>query len=117
MKDRRPVLVVGAAGGSTIITTTAQIILGVTDRDLTLVGAVGAPRLSSRNTAAEAEARILDSRTGAALKALGQPMAAPSAGTIGRATAIAMPTRRTFVAAAEPTRGGGGSAMVVRPRR
>lgn len=117
MKDRRPVLVVGAAGGSTIITTTAQIILGVTDCDLTLVGAVGAPRLSSRNTAAEAEARILDSRTGAALKALGQPMAAPSAGTIGRATAIAMPTRRTFVAAAEPTRGGGGSAMVVRPRR
>lgn len=116
MKDGRPVLVVGAAGGATIITSTAQIVLGVTDRDLTLVGAVGAPRISSRNRSAEAEARILDSRTGAALRALGQPMTAPAAGTIGRATAIAMPTRRTFVAAAEPTRGGGGSAMVVRPR-
>ena len=113
-KDGRPVLAAGAAGGATIITTVAQILTGYLDRDLTLVGAVGAPRLSSRNTAAGAEAQIMDTATGAALREMGQPMDAVE--TLGRATAIAMPGKGWFVPAAEPTRGGGGSAMVVKPR-
>ncbi|GAB48727.1 gamma-glutamyltransferase [Mobilicoccus pelagius] len=114
LKDGRPVLAVGAAGGATIITTTSQILLGYLDRDLTLVGAVNAPRLSSRNTDAGAEPRLYDSSTGEALRGMGQPMTSVPA--LGRATAIAMPARGVFVAAAERTRGGGGSAMVVRPR-
>ncbi|WP_279590733.1 hypothetical protein [Dermatophilus congolensis] len=36
--------------------------------------------------------------------------------TLERATAIAMPTQGVFIPAAERTRGGGGSAMVVNPR-
>lgn len=110
----RPVLALGAAGGPTITTTTAQIITGHVDRGLTPVGAVSAPRISSRNTAATAEPRIIDTATGAALSAMGQPMTRSEA--ISRATAIAMPARGWFVPATEPTRGGGGSAMVVRPR-
>ncbi|GMA41667.1 gamma-glutamyltranspeptidase [Mobilicoccus caccae] len=115
LENGRPVFAAGAAGGSTIITTTAQILLGYVDRDLTPVGAVAAPRISSRNTGATAEARIIDTKTGAALKAMGQPMTKAEA--IGRATAIAMPARGVFTPAVEPTRGGGGSAMVVEPRK
>ncbi|WP_040155159.1 gamma-glutamyltransferase [Mobilicoccus massiliensis] len=110
----RPVLAAGAAGGPTIITSTAQIITGYLDRDLTLVGAVGAPRISSRNTATDIEPRLYDSKTGEALRAMGHPMKVKE--IIGRATAIAMPARGWFTAAAEPTRGGGGSGMVVAPK-
>lgn len=115
VKDGRPIFAAGAAGGSTIITTTAQILLGFLERDLTPVGAVNAPRLSSRNTAAGAEPQLMSSATGAALRAMGQPMTMVT--TLGRATAISMPARGVFVPAAERTRGGGGSAMVVKPRR
>ncbi|AKT52188.1 gamma-glutamyltransferase [Arsenicicoccus sp. oral taxon 190] len=112
LKGGRPFLAAGAAGGATIITTTAQTITQVIDRDKTAMGALAAPRLSSRNTGATAEPQLLDSATGAALKALGQPMT--SADGIGRGTAIRILGRNSFEAGAEPTRGGGGSAMVVR---
>lgn len=114
LKDGRPILATGAAGGPTIITSVAQIVTGYLDRDLTLVGAVGAARISSRNTGAGAQAQIIDTATGAALRELGQPMEPVEA--LGRATAIAMPGKGWFVPAAEPNRGGGGSAMVVKQR-
>ena len=47
----RPVLAVGSPGGATIITTVTQVLLGYLDRDLPLVDAIAAPRLSSRNGA------------------------------------------------------------------
>ncbi|MDO5628364.1 MAG: gamma-glutamyltransferase [Mobilicoccus sp.] len=114
LENGRPVFAAGAAGGATIITTTAQILTGYFERDLTAVGAVNAPRLSSRNTAAGAESRIVDTATGAALRDMGHTMSTVEA--LGRATAIAMPAKGVFVPAAERTRGGGGSAMVVEPQ-
>lgn len=115
LKDGRPVLAAGAAGGATIITTTAQIITGYLDRGLNPVKSVAAERISSRNTAATAEPGLIVSDVGKQLAAWGQPMT--PAATIGRATAIAFAGRGLATAAAETSRGGGGSAMVVSPRR
>ena len=53
LDDGRPVLAVGSPGGATIITTVTQVLLGTLDRDLPLVDAIAAPRLSSRNGASQ----------------------------------------------------------------
>ena len=112
LKDGKPVLAAGAAGGATIITTTLQIVLGHLDRGLPLVKAVAAPRISSRNTASTAEPGLITSDIGAQLAAWGQPMT--PAASIGRATAIQLHGDGRATAATETARGGGGSAMVVR---
>lgn len=44
LRDAKPVLVLGTPGGSTIITTVAQIIMNVVDFGMTLEHAVAAPR-------------------------------------------------------------------------
>ena len=118
LDDGKPFLAVGSPGGATIITSVSQAILGYLDRDLSLVDAIAAARLSSRNGAAEgAEPTILDGPTGAGLRALGHNLV--SAGTpneIGAVTAIRSLADGRFEAAAETVRRGGGSAMVVDPR-
>jgi gamma-glutamyltranspeptidase/glutathione hydrolase len=118
LDDGKPFLAVGSPGGATIITSVSQTILGYLDRHLSLVDAIAAPRLSSRNGASEgAEPQILNGPTGAGLTALGHKLA--SAGTpneIGAVTAIRSLGGGLFEAAAETTRRGGGSAMVVHPR-
>ena len=58
LKNGQPYLAVGSPGGATIITSVSQTILGYLDRDLPLVDAVAAPRLSSRNGAEQAEPAI-----------------------------------------------------------
>ncbi|WP_374970339.1 gamma-glutamyltransferase [Terrabacter sp. BE26] len=119
LEDGKPFLAVGSPGGATIITSVSQTILGYLDRDLSLVDAIAAPRLSSRNGTSEgAEPAILDGPTGAALTAMGHKLA--SAGTpneIGAATATRSFGHNRFMAAAETVRRGGGSAMVVHPDR
>ena len=115
LKDGKPYLAVGAAGGATIITTTLQIITGRHDRGLPLVKAVAAPRISSRNTSATAEPGLIVSEVGKDLAALGQPRT--PADTIGRATAIGFTTKGAQTPATETSRGGGGSAMVVERSR
>ncbi|GAB77060.1 gamma-glutamyltranspeptidase / glutathione hydrolase [Austwickia chelonae] len=112
-KDGRPVIAAGAAGGATIITTTAQTITGIIDRNKNAANALGAPRISSRNTGATAEPSLINSPVGRALAAAGQPMKPVT--HIGRGTAIRILGNGRFDAGAEPARGGGGSAMVVRP--
>ncbi|WP_116112325.1 gamma-glutamyltransferase [Austwickia chelonae] len=112
-KDGRPVIAAGAAGGATIITTTAQTIAGIIDRRHDAMHALGAPRISSRNTGATAEPALINGPVGNSLKAWGQPM--KPVDHIGRGTAIRILGGGRFDAGAEPTRGGGGSAMVVRP--
>lgn len=114
LKDGKPVVAAGAAGGATIITTTAQILTGYLDRDLSLVKAVAADRISSRNTATNAEPSLIVSEAGKQLAQWGHALT-PSA-SIGRATAIGFEDGKA-VAAAETSRGGGGSAMVVRRDR
>lgn len=116
LKNGKPYLTAGSPGGATIITTVAQIIAGVTDRGLTVGDAVAAPRLSSRNGTEEAETEIFGTAIGAELRAKGHNLT--NRPVIGNGSAIRSLTPSLWTAAAEPAkRRGGGSAMVVRPRR
>ena len=108
-------LVVGSPGGSTIITTVAQILLGHQERGLSVGDAIAAPRFSSRNgSSGSAEPAIADGEVGAGLSALGHRLS-PTA-EIGAATAVEVLGDGRLRAAAEPERRGGGSAMVVSPQ-
>ena len=113
VEDGRPILTVGSPGGATIITTVAQVITEHLDRGRDLVEAIAAPRLSSRNGAEDIEPALRDSDDGTALAALGHVFTTQD--VIGNAAAIRLWGRGDFEAAAETTRRGGGSAMVVRP--
>lgn len=116
LKNGKPYLTAGSPGGATIITTVAQIIAGVLDRDLPVGDAVAAPRLSSRNGAEEAETEIFASAIGAELTAKGHLLR--NRPVIGNGSAIRSLSPSLWTAAAEPSkRRGGGSAMVVHPRR
>ena len=115
LKDGKPFLTVGSPGGATIITTVAQVLTEYLDRGMPLVDAIAAARLSSRNGKEGAEPAILNGPDGAALTAMGHTLT--SAGNppeIGAATAIRTFGRDWFQAAAETSRRGGGSAMVLR---
>ncbi|MFC7489158.1 MULTISPECIES: gamma-glutamyltransferase [unclassified Knoellia] len=114
LKDGRPYLTAGSPGGATIITTVAQIIAGVVDRGLSVGDAVAAPRLSSRNGAEEAERAIFATEIGAELRSKGHVLR--DRPVIGNGTAIRSLSPSLWTAAAEPTRRGGGSAMVVDPQ-
>ena len=116
LDDGRPALALGSPGGATIITTVSQVLTEHLDRGLPLIEAIASPRISSRNgVATDAEPAIIGGPHGAGLTALGHTLR-PVA-EIGAATAIRLLDDGTFEAAAETTRRGGGSAMVVRPRR
>lgn len=113
---RDPVLSCGTPGGATIITSVAQIIVGHLERDLPLVEAVAAPRLSSRNAGAEGtDLGLADSETGQGLIDLGHELG--SSTWIGNASGIAISGNGRLNAAAETERGGGGAARVVRPKK
>jgi gamma-glutamyltranspeptidase / glutathione hydrolase len=116
LRAGKPFLALGSPGGASIITTVAQILLNRLDFGMTLPQAIAAPRLSQRNSATtQSEAAFDGTPEKAALEARGQKFAV-SAGTaaqIGAATAIEFLGHGTTLAAAEPVRRGGGSAMVV----
>jgi gamma-glutamyltranspeptidase/glutathione hydrolase len=117
-----PWLALGSPGGSTIITTVTQVLLNRVDRELRLADAVAAPRASQRNTAAVTAEQAFIDRHGDALTALGHTLAlagpaGSSAAEIGAVTAVELRPRGLLIAAAEPTRRGGGSAAVVHPAR
>ena len=113
----RPLLAVGSPGGASIITTVAQILLERIELGATLPEAIARPRVSQRNAAtSEAEAAFLATPEAAALSsAYGQPFR-QAAADIGAVTALELQRRGRILAAAEPTRRGGGSAAVVDPR-
>ncbi|MET8861681.1 gamma-glutamyltransferase [Nonomuraea sp. NPDC004580] len=113
--DGRPVLAVGSPGGSTIITTVLQILLNCYDFGMNLPEALAAPRATQRNTEqTQAEPAFLAAHQ-AELEAQGHEFA-PNP-EIGAATALEFLGRGRVQAVAEPTRRGGGSAMVVSTRR
>ncbi|WP_373315486.1 gamma-glutamyltransferase [Planosporangium mesophilum] len=113
LADGKPYLAVGSPGGSTIITTVLQILLGRLDLGLTLPDAIAAPRASQRNTASvQAEPAFLSSPEATALQELGHAFTGTP--EIGAATGIEFRRDGRMLAAAEPTRRGGGSAAVVR---
>ncbi len=114
LRDGKPLLAVGSPGGSTIITTVLQILLDRLDLGLTLPQAIADPRLSQRNTATtQGEPAFLASAEATALRARGHVFG--STAEIGAATGIEFLDGNRLLAAAEPVRRGGGSAMVVSP--
>ncbi|MEU8520125.1 gamma-glutamyltransferase [Streptomyces sp. NPDC048577] len=112
----RPVLALGSPGGATIITTVLQTLTGVVDRGLPLGEAIAAPRASQRNqTTTELEPALWNSPLRGELEALGHGFR--QSPEIGAATGVQRLPDGRWLAAAEPVRRGGGSAMVVRPAR
>jgi gamma-glutamyltranspeptidase/glutathione hydrolase len=111
----RPLLAVGSPGGSMIITTVLQVLLERLDLGATLPEAIARPRASQRNTAATiAEPAFLASPEAAELaKDYRHVFGTPA--EIGAVTGLEFLRGRRVLAAAEPVRRGGGSAMVERP--
>jgi gamma-glutamyltranspeptidase / glutathione hydrolase len=120
LRDGAPWLAVGSPGGSTIITTVLQTLVNRIDLGMTLPEAVAAPRGALRNTATvTSEQEFIDAYQ-AMLEPYGHRLAAAgapgtSAAEIGAVAAIEALPDGQFLAAAEPRRRGGGSAMVVTP--
>ena len=113
LRDGAPLLAAGTPGGATIITTVLQILLNRVDLGMTLADAIAAPRASQRNSATtQAEPQFI-STYGAALRARGHTFA--STAEIGAATGLEFLGNGLIQTAAEPTRRGGGSALVLRP--
>jgi gamma-glutamyltranspeptidase / glutathione hydrolase len=119
-RNGRPFLTVGSPGGATIITTVLQLLVDRLDLGYTLPEAIAAPRVSQRNAvASEAEPAFISSPEGQALVSRygHNPFTVVKGNEIGAATGIEFLRDGRLVAAAEPTRRGGGSAAVVRERR
>ncbi|MFD7626497.1 gamma-glutamyltransferase [Streptomyces sp. NPDC059851] len=114
LEHGRPVLAVGSPGGATIITTILQVLTEHLDRGLPLVEAIAAPRASQRNQATtELEPALWNSPLRGELEQLGQAFRLNQ--EIGAATGVQRLPDGRWLAAAEKTRRGGGSAMAVHP--
>ena len=110
-----PFLAVGSPGGSTIIGTVAQVLMDRIDLGSSLPRAIANPRAVQRNTpTATAEPAFISSREGQRLASrYGHTFTETS--EIGAVTGLEFLRGNRVLAAAEPTRRGGGSAAVVRP--
>jgi gamma-glutamyltranspeptidase/glutathione hydrolase len=128
LRNGKPFMAVGAAGGATIITTVLQILINRIDLGMNLPAALDAPRASQRNsTTTQAEPAFLAQPTTAGLKRLGQSFAVVDtsplnpkikiAPTIGTATALELFGGGKVQAVGEASRRGGGAAGVVSPSR
>jgi gamma-glutamyltranspeptidase/glutathione hydrolase len=122
LKDGAPFLALGSPGGSTIITTVLQTILNRVHLGMTISEAIAAPRASQRNTAKVTAEPSFIAAYGTGLAPYGHQFtpsgdAFTSAAEIGAATAIEFGPGGSLVAAAEPVRRGGGSAMVLNRSR
>ena len=122
-RDGKPVFSVGAAGGSTIITTILQIIMNHVDFGMSLPAALAAPRVSQTNSATSlaepdfynsALAKQLTSQFGEKFTLATGPIL-PLDNYPGDATALQVLGQGRFEAIAEPVRLGGGSALVANP--
>jgi gamma-glutamyltranspeptidase/glutathione hydrolase len=123
LRDGQPVFSVGAAGGSTIITTITQIILNHVDFGMSLPAALAAPRVSNTNSATSlaeplfynsALAKELTSQYGEQFSLATGPIL-PLDNYPGDATALQILGHGRVEPIAEPVRLGGGSALVVNP--
>jgi len=115
LDDGEPFLAVGTPGGSTIITTVAQILANRLARDVTLPEAMEEPRATQRNTADVIAEPAFIEAYGTELGALHHTFSETE--ELGAATAIELLDRGRFLAVAEAVRRGGGDAGVVRSRR
>jgi gamma-glutamyltranspeptidase/glutathione hydrolase len=113
-RDGARFLALGSPGGATIITTVLQILLDRVDLGLSLPQAIADPRASQRNAVnTGAEPAFLGTPERTALEARGHHFV--NAGEIGAATGIEFLPGGRVLAAAEPVRRGGGSAMTELP--
>ena len=113
-QDGEPLLALGSPGGSTIITTVLQLLVDRLDLGASLPEAIAAPRLTQRNTATTlVEPAFLSTAEADLLAARGHLLATTT--EIGAATGIEFLDDGRVLAAAEPSRRGGGSAMVEQP--
>lgn len=104
----------GSPGGATIITTVITLGVSMMDFGLPLDEAIAAPRISQRNIGTtQVDSGFEESEMGKALIDLGHVLAGTA--EIGAAAGVWVGPDGTMLAAAEPTRRGGGSAMVVSP--
>ena len=124
-RDGKPAFAVGAAGGSTIITTILQIILNHVDFGMSLPAALAAPRVSQTNSPTSlAEPAFYNSALRRQLtREFGEQFTVATGPILpldhypGDATALQILGHGRFEAIAEPVRLGGGSALVVNPSR
>jgi gamma-glutamyltranspeptidase/glutathione hydrolase len=113
----RPVLAVGSPGGSMIITTVLQVLTERLELGKTLPQAIAAPRASQRNGATSiAEPAFMETEAPALTEEHNHAFGTPQT-EIGAVTGIEFLGHGRFLAAAEPTRRGGGSAAVVKKDR
>jgi gamma-glutamyltranspeptidase/glutathione hydrolase len=122
LEDGKPFLALGSPGGSTIITTVLQTILNRVDLGMSISEAIAAPRAAQRNAAKVTAEPAFITAHESQLTPYGHRFtpsgdAFTSAAEIGAATAIEFGPNGRMVAAAEPVRRGGGSAMVVKASR
>jgi gamma-glutamyltranspeptidase/glutathione hydrolase len=114
-QDGRPLLALGSPGGSTIITTVLQMLVERLDLGMSLPDAIADPRASQRNGATTQPEQAFLTKYGALAgpphnQAFGTPTS-----EIGAVEAVEFLPTGGFLAAAEPTRRGGGNAQVVSP--
>ncbi|MGX1163353.1 gamma-glutamyltranspeptidase/glutathione hydrolase [Arthrobacter sp. SLBN-100] len=123
LKDCEPFLALGSPGGSTIITTVLQTLVNRIDLGISIPDAIAASRAAQRNTEnVSAEPAFIEKYGDALASRFGHKLAPSgdsfsSASEIGAATAIEFLKDGRTLAAAEPVRRGGGSAMVVETSR
>ncbi|MFC7849205.1 gamma-glutamyltransferase [Arthrobacter sp. NPDC057388] len=122
LEDGEPFLALGSPGGSTIITTVLQTVLNRVDLGMSISDAIKAPRAAQRNSEKVTAEPAFIGAYGKELMPFGHQFtpsgdAFTSAAEIGAATAIEFRSGGRMIAAAEPVRRGGGSAMVVKPSR
>ncbi|WP_461173003.1 gamma-glutamyltransferase [Arthrobacter sp. Z1-9] len=113
LKDGEPFLALGSPGGATIITTVLQTLINRIDLGMSISEALAAPRASQRNSATPQAEPAFIAANEKQLMEYGHP-AFTSVAELGAATAIEFRSDGRTVAAAEPTRRGGGSALVVK---
>jgi gamma-glutamyltranspeptidase/glutathione hydrolase len=125
LRDGQPQFAIGAAGGSTIITTVVQTLINHVDFGMSLPAALAAPRVSQTNSSSNtslaepdfynsALAQQLTSQYGEHFSLATGPIL-PLDNYPGDATALEMLNNGRAEAIAEPVRLGGGSALAVQP--
>ncbi len=123
LRDGQPAFSIGAAGGSTIITTVVQILINHVDFDMSMPAALAAPRVSQRNSPTSlAEPDFYNSQLAAELEQTYGEKFTLATGPIlpldnypGDATALQVLRDGRMEAVAEPVRLFGGSALAVHP--
>jgi gamma-glutamyltranspeptidase / glutathione hydrolase len=125
LQHGKPVFSIGAAGGSTIITTILQTLINHVDFGMSLPDALAAPRVSNTNSAtSSAEPLFYNSAVAKQLTSQYGEKFTETGGAIlpldyypGDATALQVLGGGKVEPIAEPVRLGGGSALVVHPSK